>query len=115
MLNNNEILLETTDFDLAKKLMQAKIDGVTIGVYQTRSFPTEEIAKFIISFVKDAGLIYFGHWLSTHKSKVGADKTAINKNEIPQTVEQITALIKHELEYIQKEQPTREERRGGQA
>lgn len=104
MLDTNEILFETTDHDLARALIKEKVEGVNVGVYQTRASGGEEIAKFIIQFLSNAGLVFFGHWLSIRNSKISSDKTTINKREIPHDVEQITALIKSELEKIQKDQ-----------
>ena len=104
MLNPNEILFETTDIKLAKALLKEKFEGINIGIYQTRAGEFDYIAKFIIEFLSDAGLVYFGHWLGTRHSKKAIDKTTINENEIPQDVEQITTLIKRELKKIQEEQ-----------
>jgi len=104
MLKQNEILLETTDLELAKELAQAKIEGVDISIYQTRAAPVEEIVKFIIEFLSDAGLVYFGHWLGTRNTEKRTKKTTIGKNKIPHTVEDITTLIKKELENIKNDQ-----------
>ncbi len=104
MLNQNEILLATTDNALAKELIKAKIEGVEIGTYSTRAFGVDEVARFIIEFLSDAGLVYFGHWLGSRHAKIGANKTTINEHEIPKTVEEISALIKKELQKIDKDQ-----------
>ncbi len=104
MLNKNEIILETTDFNLAKDLIKESHNDITVSIYETRDVQTEEIAKFIITFVRDVGLVYLGHWLSSRQSKEGSDKTTLNKNKLPQSEKEITALIKQELQKIQADQ-----------
>ena len=108
MLKKNEIIIETTNYNLAKELMNTCHDDITIHIYQTRAFPAEEVAKIIISFIRDAGLVYFGHWLSSRQPKNGFDTTTINKKKIPYSSEEITALIKQELKNIQTEQEQKE-------
>ncbi len=100
-LENNEILLETNNIELAKEIFHLQHPELKIGEYRTRALEFEPIAKFIIDFSSDAALVFFGHWLATRNAKKSTDKTTINKNEVPHTVEEITALIKKELENIQ--------------
>lgn len=104
MLNNNEILLETTDLELAKELLKTKFEGINVGMYQTRAAEIEPVAKFIIEFLSDASLVFFGHWLGTRHAKKSPDKTTINKNAIPQNINNITIFIKQELSHSQKDE-----------
>ena len=106
----DEIIIETTNYALAKELINLKISGCSIGAYNTRAATDSNSAKIIIKFLLDAAIAAFGAWFGAYLASHNCTgETTINKREITQNINNITIVIKQELDR-QKQQVTGQEK-----
>ncbi|WP_298436772.1 hypothetical protein [Geobacter sp.] len=89
----NQILLETTDRELAHDVHALQKDGVISRLESTKGFELEPVMQLIIDFASDSAVGVFSAWLYDIMKEGRTNKTTINKSQIPNNVTQINILI----------------------